>query len=137
MASAQETAPGSLTGVRGATVPEDPNYVGIHGLSKLQAALVTAAPGQHAILIDTARRFVAAVRNVLARDPTLPLYQIDFTELGDIALRTASWPSTTLTPASGVPPLCVIALPPLLGAQHSASLNRSVSKPVVCPPVDS
>ena len=71
-----------LHGVRGATDPEDPNYVEIHGLSELQAALATAAPGQHGDLTDTAERIVGAMRKALAHDPMQPLCLINFTQLG-------------------------------------------------------
>ena len=90
-----------LTGVRGATDPEDPNYVQINGLSALQAALANAAPGQHPILTDTAERIVGAVRTVLAHDPTLPLSMISFSDLDHSAVAGTS--TVARTPALGLP----------------------------------
>ncbi|MGV0743838.1 ADP-ribosyltransferase [Mycolicibacterium sp. XJ870] len=92
---------GQLTGVRGATVPEDPNWVEIDGLWQLEAALAAAPQGQPPILVDTAERIVRAIRNALAHDPTLPLHQISFGEFGSSSSKGTRTAARTWSLAYG------------------------------------
>jgi transcriptional regulator with XRE-family HTH domain len=81
-----------LTRVRGATGPEDPNYVEIHGVWELRHALAQARrPGQRAILIHTLGRILRAVHDAVDHDPALPLKRIEFTQ-NPAVRRAAAFP---------------------------------------------